>query len=103
MAFRRSMITFRSPARPSPSMVIGKPSRLAVMVNLAEGAGRFDSMGVTLSVFVSVIGSSFLGDGGLDAAQEINVEHRELVDAEAGHQFVGQALARKPARPGRLD
>src|SRR5262249_37422658 len=52
IAFKRSTIARRSPARPSPSMVIGKPSSVAVMVNLAAGAGCFDSMGVTLEVFI---------------------------------------------------
>jgi len=52
IAFKRSTIARRSPARPSPSMVIGKPSSVAVMVNLAVGAGCFDSIGVTFEVFV---------------------------------------------------
>jgi len=41
MVFSWSMIIFKSPARPSPSMVMGKPSSLAVNVNFACGSTTF--------------------------------------------------------------
>src|SRR5262245_13526118 len=53
IAFSRSTMTRKSPARPSPSITIGKPSSVAVIVNLADGAGSFSAAGLICSeVFV---------------------------------------------------
>src|SRR5262249_2350481 len=49
MAFRRSMIRRKSPARPSPSIVTKKPSSAAWILNLQDGCGALSVMGVTLS------------------------------------------------------